>query len=70
MALKAADYDAIRELRDAATSAWQSARLLRATSNADLTRSDMAMQRLYTAVQAVERLDLTPPKPTRKAARK
>ena len=70
MALRATDYEAVRELRDAAQQAWQAARLLRATSGTDLVRSDMAMQRLRAATQAVERLDLTPPTATRKARAK
>jgi len=69
MPLKATDYTALRELRDAAQAAWKSARLLRATSGVDLTRSDMAMQRLHAAAQAVERVDLSAPAPVSRKAK-
>lgn len=73
MALNATERAAVRGLRDAARNAWAQARLLRATQGADLTRSDMAMQRLYEALQGVERLDLSDPPPAgtaRKGRRK
>ena len=67
------DRQAIEALAEAARVAWSQSRLMR-MHGVDLTRSDMAMQRLNTALAAVDKIVYVrvtdPSKPSTKAKTK